>query len=53
MAGFYFPGDLATKDDDGYIMILGRADDVLNVSGHRMGTAEVEEGCFSVSQDVA
>jgi len=42
MEGFYYPGDFATKDEDGYIMILGRADDVLNVSGHRIGTAEVE-----------
>lgn len=40
--GMYFAGDLATKDEDGYFMILGRADDVLNVSGHRIGTAEVE-----------
>lgn len=39
---YYFAGDLATKDEDGYITILGRADDVLNVSGHRIGTAEVE-----------
>ena len=47
MEGFYFPGDLATKDKDGYIMILGRADDVLNVSGHRIGTAEVESALVS------
>lgn len=47
MDGFYFPGDLATKDEDGYIMILGRADDVLNVSGHRIGTAEVESALVS------
>jgi acetyl-CoA synthetase len=40
--GVYFAGDLATKDEDGYFMVLGRADDVLNVSGHRIGTAEVE-----------
>ncbi len=52
MDGFYFPGDLATKDDDGYIMILGRADDVLNVSGHRIGTAEVESALVS-HQDIA
>ncbi|MCJ8347277.1 AMP-binding protein, partial [bacterium] len=38
----YFAGDLATKDKDGYIMILGRADDTLSISGHRIGTAEVE-----------
>lgn len=43
----YFPGDLATKDEEGYIMILGRADDVLNVSGHRIGTAEVESALVS------
>jgi len=38
---------LATKDEDGYIMILGRADDVINVSGHRIGTAEVESALVS------
>ena len=38
----YFTGDLATYDEEGYIMILGRADDVLNVAGHRIGTMEVE-----------
>ncbi len=42
MDGRFFAGDLATKDKDGYIMILGRSDDVLTVSGHRIGTAEVE-----------
>lgn len=42
LEGFYFAGDLATKDKDGYIMILGRADDTLSISGHRIGTAEVE-----------
>ncbi|MBX3043390.1 MAG: acetate--CoA ligase [Candidatus Kapabacteria bacterium] len=42
LPGYYYAGDLATIDEDGYIMILGRADDVLNVSGHRIGTAEVE-----------
>ncbi len=47
MPGFYFAGDLATKDEDGFIMILGRADDVLNVSGHRIGTAEVESALVS------
>ncbi|MGF7186919.1 acetyl-CoA synthetase [Desulfitispora alkaliphila] len=39
---FYFAGDEAMKDSDGYIWILGRVDDVLNVSGHRIGIAEVE-----------
>ncbi len=45
--GVYFAGDLATKDENGYIMVLGRADDVLNVSGHRIGTAEVESALVS------
>ncbi|MAC33326.1 MAG: acetate--CoA ligase [Haliea sp.] len=40
--GYYFTGDGATRDEDGYYRITGRVDDVLNVSGHRMGTAEVE-----------
>lgn len=41
----YFTGDGANYDDDGYITITGRTDDVINVSGHRMGTAEVEAAC--------
>lgn len=45
--GYYFAGDLATKDQDGYIMILGRSDDVLTVAGHRIGTAEVESALVS------
>ncbi|MCB1647706.1 MAG: acetate--CoA ligase, partial [Pseudomonadales bacterium] len=40
--GCYFTGDGARRDEDGYYWITGRVDDVLNVSGHRMGTAEVE-----------
>lgn len=40
--GYYFTGDGCRRDDDGYYWITGRVDDVLNVSGHRMGTAEVE-----------
>lgn len=40
--GYYLTGDLASYDEEGYIMILGRADDVLNVAGHRIGTMEVE-----------
>ncbi len=40
--GMYFSGDGARRDEDGYYWITGRVDDVLNVSGHRMGTAEVE-----------
>lgn len=39
---YYFPGDGARMDEDGYIWILGRVDDVVNVSGHRIGTAELE-----------
>ena len=40
--GFYFTGDGARRDADGYYWITGRVDDVMNISGHRMGTAEVE-----------
>ncbi len=40
--GYYFTGDGAKRDEDGYYWITGRVDDVLNVSGHRLGTAEVE-----------
>ncbi|SDB07436.1 acetate--CoA ligase [Bauldia litoralis] len=41
-AGLYFTGDGCRRDEDGYYWITGRVDDVINVSGHRMGTAEVE-----------
>jgi len=41
-ANYYFTGDGARRDEDGYYWITGRVDDVLNVSGHRMGTAEIE-----------
>ncbi|MEM7431255.1 MAG: acetate--CoA ligase [Pseudomonadota bacterium] len=50
--GAYFTGDGARRDDDGYYWITGRVDDVLNVSGHRMGTAEVESALVA-HQDVA
>ncbi len=40
--GMYFTGDEAKRDHDGYLRILGRVDDVINVSGHRLGTAEIE-----------
>ncbi|MBN3565013.1 AMP-binding enzyme, partial [Aliamphritea spongicola] len=40
--GMYFTGDGARRDEDGHYWITGRVDDVLNVSGHRLGTAEVE-----------
>ena len=45
--GCYFTGDGAHRDEDGYFWLLGRVDDVLNVSGHRMGTAEVESALVS------
>jgi acetyl-CoA synthetase len=45
--GKYFTGDGARKDEDGYYWLLGRVDDVINVSGHRMGTAEIESALVS------
>lgn len=48
----YYPGDYALKDSDGYFWLLGRADDVLKVSGHRIGTAELES-CLVSHSDVA
>jgi acetyl-CoA synthetase len=45
--GIYFTGDGARKDEDGYIWCLGRVDDVLNVSGHRLGTMEIESALVS------
>jgi acetyl-CoA synthetase len=45
--GMYFSGDGARRDSDGYYWITGRVDDVLNVSGHRLGTAEVESALIS------
>jgi acetyl-CoA synthetase len=47
IAGIYFAGDGARRDDDGYFWIMGRIDDVINVSGHRLGTAEVESALVS------
>lgn len=47
--GVYSCGDIAVYDDEGYISVLGRADDVMNVSGHRIGTAEVESAFVSHS----
>ncbi|MCH7520774.1 MAG: acetate--CoA ligase [Candidatus Marinimicrobia bacterium] len=43
--GFYFTGDGAKFDEDGYYWLLGRVDDVINVSGHRLGTMEIESAC--------
>ena len=48
--GRYFTGDGARRDEDGYYWITGRVDDVLNVSGHRMGTAEVESALVAHPQ---
>jgi len=50
--GIYLAGDSAKRDDDGYFWIMGRIDDVINVSGHRIGTAEVESALVS-HKDVA
>ena len=51
--GYYFTGDGCRRDADGYYWITGRVDDVINVSGHRMGTAEVEIGARRPRQSVA
>jgi acetyl-CoA synthetase len=45
--GYYFTGDGARRDSDGYFWIMGRVDDVINVSGHRLGTAEIESALVS------
>lgn len=47
--GYYFTGDGAARDKDGYIWILGRVDDVVNVSGHRLSTAEIESALIEDS----
>ncbi len=46
----YLMGDYAIKDDDGYYWLLGRSDEVLNVSGHRIGTVEIEDGLVSMNE---
>ncbi len=43
LTGCYFSGDGARRDADGFYQITGRMDDVINVSGHRLGTAEIED----------
>ncbi|WOL12596.1 acetyl-coenzyme A synthetase, chloroplastic/glyoxysomal-like [Canna indica] len=48
--GYYFTGDGCTRDKDGYYWLTGRVDDVINVSGHRIGTAEVESALVSHPQ---
>lgn len=50
--GFYFSGDGAIKDEDGYVFVTGRVDDVINVAGHRLSTAEMEE-VFSAHKEIA
>jgi acetyl-CoA synthetase len=45
--GYYCSGDGARRDEDGYLWLMGRLDDVVNVSGHRMGTAEIESALVS------
>jgi acetyl-CoA synthetase len=45
--GVYFTGDGSRKDEDGYFWVMGRVDDVLNVAGHRLGTAEIESALVS------
>ena len=45
--GYYFSGDGARKDEDGFYWLMGRVDDVINVSGHRLGTAEIESALVS------
>jgi len=47
MPGFYFTGDGARRDPDGYFWVMGRIDDVVNVAGHRLGTMEVESALVS------
>src|SRR5207245_8809491 len=47
IAGVDFAGDGARKDQDGYFWIMGRIDDVINVAGHRLGTAEIESALVS------
>ena len=47
LPGYYFAGDGARFDEDGYLWVVGRIDDVLNVSGHRIGTAEIESALVS------
>lgn len=51
--GYYFTGDAAKKDEDGMYRISGRVDDVINVSGHRFGTAEIENAINSLDEIVA
>lgn len=49
-AGYYFTGDGAYRSQKGYYQITGRMDDVINISGHRLGTAEIEDAMVSSKQ---
>ena len=48
--GYYFTGDGAYRTKEGYYQITGRIDDVINISGHRLGTAEIEDAMVSSEQ---
>ena len=48
--GIYFSGDGAHRDENGYYNITGRMDDVINISGHRLGTAEIEDAMVGHSR---
>lgn len=48
--GYYFTGDGAYRTKEGYYQITGRMDDVINISGHRLGTAEIEDAMVSCEQ---
>ena len=50
--GYYFTGDGAYRDGDGHYRITGRVDDVINVKGHRLGTAELESAMVMMYCDV-
>lgn len=50
--GWYYTGDYAVRDAEGYFWLLGRADEVLNVAGHRVGTAEIESAAVSIDDIV-
>ncbi len=49
LIGYYFTGDGAYRDDNGHYQITGRVDDVINVKGHRLGTAELESAMVITS----
>ena len=50
LLGYYFTGDGCRRDSDGYYWITGRVDDVINPSGHRIGTAEIESALVACPQ---